>query len=42
MWYDETLWETPIHPHDEDICQECGGDANDEGCKKDCQEYKQE
>ncbi len=37
----ETLWEMPIYPEDEDICEECGGDANDEGCSKDCPNYEE-
>lgn len=38
----ETEWERPIDPEDEDICPECGGDANQEGCAPGCPEYGDE
>ncbi len=32
----ETEWERPIWPEEEDICPECGGDWNMEGCSEGC------
>jgi len=40
--YQETLFETAVESDHEDICEECGGDCNEDGCSSDCPHYQED